>query len=184
MAIPVRILPRVAALLLALAGALPAFAQGLSEAQVKAGMLFNFAKFVEWPESAFAAKDAPFVLCLAGRENIGAALTALEGRAVQGRELRLRRGVTVDEIGACHMLFLPDSEDRRLALFVRAAGNAPVLLVSDIDGFTEAGGAITLVTVDSRVQFDVNLGAATRGGIRPPSQLLRLARTVTGTPRK
>ena len=34
------------------------------EYKVKAGYLFNFGKFVEWPVSAFAAADSPFVIAI------------------------------------------------------------------------------------------------------------------------
>src|SRR5687767_9675389 len=34
------------------------------EFKVKAGYLFNFAKFVEWPDSAFPSADSPFIIAV------------------------------------------------------------------------------------------------------------------------
>jgi hypothetical protein len=66
------------------------FARGEpSEDQVKAAFVYNFAKFVEWPESAFSSKESPLVLCVIGKDNVGSALQVLEKKEVQGRQLRL-----------------------------------------------------------------------------------------------
>jgi hypothetical protein len=165
--------------------AVPARAQTLDEYTAKALFLVRFMQFGEWPETAFPGREAPFVLCIAGRDPFGAALAPHEGKPLprQNRPLRVRRGVAADDLAGCHMLFVAESEERRMSVYVRAAGDAPVLLVSDIEGFPEAGGAIGLYIVDSRPKFDVNVAAAGRGGIRIPSQVLNLARNVVGARR-
>ncbi len=151
------------------------------EYQVKAAYLFNFAKFVEWPAQAFRAPDAPLVLCVAGRDPFGGVLAAYERRIVHGRELRVRRNVAVGELRGCHLLYVSESEERRLAPTLAAAVDMPVVTVSDLDGFIDAGGMIGLVEADARIQFEVNLGSASRAGIRVSAQLLRLARRVRGS---
>jgi hypothetical protein len=45
-----------------------------SEYQVKAAYLFNFLKFVEWPEEAFTDPLAPIVIGIAGDDPFGNAL--------------------------------------------------------------------------------------------------------------
>ena len=46
----------------ALLGAVPAAAaDGSTDAQVKAGFVYNFAKFTEWPASAFPRRRRPSV---------------------------------------------------------------------------------------------------------------------------
>lgn len=185
---PLRGLARATLVALALALASvagPAQAQTLDEYTAKALFLVRFMQFGDWPESAFAGREAPFTLCIAGRDPFGAALAQHEGKPVprHNRPLRVRRGVAADELAGCHMLFVAESEERRTSVYVRAAGDNPVLLVSDIEGFPEAGGAIGLYIVDSRPKFDVNLAAAGRGGIRIPSQVLNLARNVVGARR-
>jgi hypothetical protein len=166
---------------------LPAVARpqmdGLSEYQIKAVFLFNFAKFTEWSSGPPTSRDAGFVLCVAGKDPFGPALASIEGKAVHGRELRVRRGVSSEDLRGCQVLFVAESEERRVAAIVKAAQNERVLTVSDIDGFADAGGVIALVTVDNRIQFDVNLAAAGRADLRFSSQLLKLARSVSGAKR-
>jgi hypothetical protein len=58
-----------------------------------------------------------------------------------------------------------------------------VLTISDAQGFVDQGGVIELVESGDRFEFDINLGAAQRAGLRLSSQLLKLGRRVHGRPR-
>jgi hypothetical protein len=167
------------ALLAGLIGMSAACAQGMSEGQVKAAYVFHFARYVEWPAKSFAAPGAALILCVAGREPFGGALGALEGKQVQGRELRIKRGVTAEELAGCHVLLISDSEERRVATWLGATP-AGVLTVSESEGFVDAGGAIGLIGADERIKFDVNADALGRAGLKASAQLLKVARVVTG----
>jgi YfiR/HmsC-like len=171
---PARVL-RALALLLACSGAL---AQGPSEHGVKAAFVYNFTKFVQWPEQAFATPQAPLVVCLPGRDALNGSLDALEGRPVLGREFRIQRSVRPEEVKGCHVLFIPEPPDARGRELFRAAQGQPVLTVGEADGFAEAGGAIGFIARDERVQFEINPEAAARANLRISSELLRLATIV------
>ena len=158
----------------------PASSADLGEYQVKAGFLFNFAKYTEWPEAS-SAGDPHLNLCVMGKDPFGVAvLAAFESRPIGDREFRSRRGITRDNLGRCQVLFIAASEERNLSAILRDASARPILTISDIDGFVEAGGMIGLVTVEDRIQFDVNLAACQRASLKPSSQMLRLARQVIG----
>jgi len=153
-------------------------ADALTEPQVKAAYIYNFAKFVQWPAEAHATPQAPLVLCVAARDGLGGALAAIEGKPVQGRELRIRRAVKPDELKACHILFVPEAEERAAPELLRKAGGLPLLTIGEYDGFAAAGGGIGLVNRDERVQFEINPDAASRANLKVSSQLLRLATIV------
>src|ERR1700736_3068141 len=42
-----------------------------SEYLIKAGFIYNFAKFVEWPSTAFAEPDSPIVIGVLGTDPFG-----------------------------------------------------------------------------------------------------------------
>lgn len=150
----------------------------LTEAQAKAAFVLNFARYVEWPERAFATREAPLVICLLGRDAVGSALQALEGKPVQGRPVSVRRLNAVDDVRACQVLFIPDTEERRVAQTLRGVNGYPVLTVSDVDGFIDAGGAIGLVQGDGRLQFEVNRHTLEQVQLKASSNLLKLARNL------
>lgn len=172
---------RAAALLalgLLVAGPVADAAEALTESQVKAAYLYNFAKFVEWPAEAFTAAQAAFVLCVPGTTGLGGALSGIDGKPVQGRPLQVRRNVRPDELKACHLLFVPESEEHATAEWLRRAGTLPVLTVGASEGFAAAGGVIGFVTGEERVQFEINPDAAGRVNLKISSQLLKLATIV------
>lgn len=149
-----------------------------SEQQLKAAYLINFLKYVDWPEG-----HRNSTICLFGRDTMGAYLANYEGRTIAGHELVLRRVASPEQMEGCQLVFVPENEEPRVAAVLRWLEGAPVLTVSDAEFFTRQGGAIALVRGESRLQFDINLNATSRAGLRPSSQMLRLARLVFGIQR-
>jgi YfiR/HmsC-like len=147
-----------------------------SEYHLKAAFVYNFAKFVEWPASAFDSSQAPMHLCIAGTDPFGPILTSVEHKTAQGHELVLKR-VPPDPLGACHIVFVSGSKEQ-VTRVLSAAADMKVLTVSDVEDFAGLGGMIGLVTNDNKIQFDINLDAAQRAELRLSPQLLKLARSV------
>jgi hypothetical protein len=160
---------------LALAHVLPIRAQQFSEYEVKAAFLYNFAKFVEWPDEG---STRPLALCVLGDNPFGDALAALEGKRVRGRLLETRRDIYDDDTPGCHVLFINEIDKSRLVRILKRLQRLPVLTVSDGSAFVKNGGIIAFVSVDNRIQFEINLGAAQNARLKISSQLLKLARRV------
>lgn len=169
-----------AVLLLLLVPGAFSLAQVSSESQLKAAFLVNFLKYVDWPASSATSVN----ICLFGRDTLGATLGTYEGRSLGGRELRVHRITGPDQVAQCQILFVPDTEEARFGVVLRWVENLPVLTVSDAEVFTRQGGAISLVRSDGRLQFDINIEALNRHGLKPHSQMMRLAHQVSGVPNK
>jgi hypothetical protein len=143
---------------------------------VKAAFLFNFAKFAEWP--ALAA-GAPILICIVGDDAIAAALVqTVRGQNINGHTLDVWRPDEGTAWRGCHLLFVGASEVRRSLSGLAAIRTAPVLTVSDGQGFLQAGGIIELYVEAGRIRFAINIDAAERSGVRLSSRLLGLARVV------
>ena len=97
----------------ALAAPDDASAQGLSEHDVKAAFLINFARFTEWPDGAFSATSSSFVIGIAGDEFLRQAVEGLSGRgkAISGRALKTRH---VKDIADLAEIQICTSATRRL----------------------------------------------------------------------
>ena len=83
------------ALLLILAQPASSFAAAdpmtLGEYQIKAGFLFNFTRFVTWPEKTFATAASPIVICVVGDTPITDPLIeAAAGKVVDGHVVSLK----------------------------------------------------------------------------------------------
>ena len=150
-----------------------------SEYEVKGAFLFNFTKFVEWPESSFRDAQAPIVIGIIGDDPFGDSLLRIVGgQKAQGRAIviiKYRRG---DDLRRSQILFVSASERQHSAEILASLQDASVLTVSDIDGFAEAGGMMQFIVQENRVHFIVNLDAATQSKLRVSAKLLALARVI------
>jgi hypothetical protein len=151
-----------------------------SEYEVKAAFLYNFARFVEWPEGASGNQ---FVIGVFGEDPFGSVLDqTVGGKRVGGNELVLRRFRSLESLEPCQILFIAAGEQGRFAEVVAALHGAPVLTVGESEGFLERGGIINLRLEDQKVRFEINAGEAERAGLKISSQLLKLAIRVVGMP--
>jgi hypothetical protein len=150
------------------------------EYQLKAVFLFNFAQFVEWPPTAFADERSPLVIGVLGDDPFGSALDeTVRGEQIGQRSLIIHRYHRVQEIGACHILFVSKSEAVRLESIVAALAGRNILTVSDADGATRRGVMIRFLKENKKIRLSINLDAAKLAGLTISSKLLRPAEIVT-----
>ena len=174
----------VAALLAAAGPALSAQRKSsASEYKVKAALLYNFTRFVEWPAGAGGSAKGPIVLGIVGADPFGPVLEQmLEGKTVRGRTLEAKRFSTANDLQLCDVLFVNVSGKAELQLILGALEGAPVLTVGETPEFTRLGCMIAFVLERNRVRFEINRGAAEHSRIKIRSQLLQLARKVSKGP--
>ena len=164
----------------ALGLAMGARAAALSEYQLKAVFLYNFAQFVDWPPRAFSNEQSPLVIGVLGEDPFGASLDeAVRGETVNGRSLVVQRFHRVEEVGACHVLFVSRSESGRLEHILARLRGRSILTVSDADGFTEFAGMIRFVTENNKIRLRINVEAARAADLTISSKLLRPAQIVS-----
>jgi len=151
----------------------------LTEYEVQAAFLYNFAKFVEWPPEVLKSSGDTFTLCVTGADPFGNDLDdELSGKMVRDKKLALKRIMQSKDISTCQVLFVSASEDNRLGALLSKINGLPVLTVSDMDRFIDRGGMIGFSMDDNRVRFSVNLAAADKAGLKISSQVLKLAKAV------
>lgn len=149
------------------------------EYEVKAAFLYNFAKFVEWPPTAFAGPDAPLIIGIVGEDPFGKTLDrTVSGKLVQGRPLQVRRWRRAGDVDSCQILYISPSERRALSSLLASLQSLPVLTVGEEEEFIEEGGMIGFRLKGNRVRFDINHLSAQKAGLRISSRLLALASHV------
>lgn len=162
------------ALLFVMAIAFQARAESGSEAAVKTAFLYNFFKFIDWPE-AVASRSA-YSLCTTNNDQLGDSLLVLENKTIGNKPIIIRRGINGKDLKNCHMVFIGSSENT--AAITRVLTGLPVVTVSDRPGFIDQGGMIGLVQGDNRLGFEINLDATSPDGVHISAQLLKLAKRV------
>ena len=155
----------------------PAAAQ--SEDQIKAAFLFNFARYVEWPDSAFASGDAAVRICMVGSGDFaGVVSNTVSGKSVGDRAVKVDTPADLSAASTCHILYVGSSFDGNPSGVAESVGPASVFTVADREGFATAGGIANFIRTDNKVRFEINPGAAKKVGLKVSSRLLRLAKVV------
>jgi hypothetical protein len=151
-------------------------AQASREYQLKAVFLYNFAQFTDWPESAFADTNTPIVIGIFGVDPFGPALQdTIKGETVRGHPLAIQHYRRADEIKACHILFVSQSEARHTNEFVRSLKGKPILTVADADEPSTSDAVIRFVLENNKVHFRINQESAAAANLVLSSKLLRVA---------
>ena len=154
----------------------------VSEYQIKAAFVYNFAKFVEWPGDTASSGGPTLIIGVLGDDLFGETLNdTVRGKTVNGRGLAVRRFSSLRRLEACQILFLGTSvADHVPEILSRIQGTA-VLTVGEGERFAQEGGMIGFMTEDNKVRFAINAQSAERAGLKISSKLLALARIVHGS---
>jgi len=165
-----------AGLLLALLSPLDGIASGRGEIEVKAAFLFNFARFISWPDKAFFSLDSPVVIGILGdAEFFEAANAVIKGKTVNNRLVETRELRRVPEAKNVHILFIGRSLQPMEDSIRTAVGGSPVFMISDSEGSAANGGMAHFYMDEERVRFALNSRVAQANGLTISSKLLRVA---------
>jgi len=153
-----------------------------SEYLIKAGFIYNFAKFVEWPSTSFPQSDSPIVIGVLGTDPFGNVLDHIVAdKKIGSRGFVVRRykwGKDLKDLRDCQILFISASEKAHTDEVVEFVKWLPILTIGETPGFAERGGVIRFTLEDNRVRFEVNVDAAHKANLNISSRLLTLAKII------
>ncbi len=153
----------------------PAF----DEQAVKAAFIFNFAKFVEWPQKAFADTGTPITIGILRNNAFADVLErTVKDKTVDGRKLVVKRFNKVRDIQKCHIVFVSASEKASVSDVLDRAKGTSWLTIGETEGFAQRGGIINLIKEEKRFRFEINVKSAKKAELKISSKLLKLAKIV------
>ncbi len=152
---------------------------GAKEYKVKAAYLYNFVKFIDWPESALSGA---IKICVLGEDRFDGILE----KAVAGKEVK-GHGLVVASIGAggspegdCNLLFVSSSEAGRVGDVIGAVAGSSTVTVGEQEGFAEQGGVLNFALEGGKVKVELNMGAAEKAGVKVSGKLQQVAKVIGG----
>ncbi len=152
--------------------------------QAKANLLWNIAKFVDWPGFKDQAdKNSPLVFTILGEDELAVELAGvLSSKTVNGHPVFVRFARRPQDARGSQILYVAASELARMTDVLAAVDTSAVLTVSDAPGFAAHGGMVGFMSEGERVRFEVNLNQAEKTGLKLSAKLLALARLVSDEP--
>jgi len=147
----------------------------LHEQEIKAGLLYNFLKYVDWPDNHAAA---PMTVCVFGGDPFNGYLQPIAGRTVNQRKITIREIRDLPETSACDLLFINAAQKDHWPQMQKFLSGKTVLTVSDFSQFTDNGGMIEFGRKDDHINVSLNIDAVTAAQLRIEDRLLKLV-TIT-----
>lgn len=156
----------------------PLKVQSASLGQVKMAFVFNFSRYVIWPESVFENEDAPFTICLnANQELVTLLKLTVKGEKINNRNYQVKTIRNYNELNNCQIFFISAERfKKKYAMPPKLAKK--ILYVSDSEGFASDGGMIELERNAQKIKLLVNLELVKNSELRFRSNLLNLMTIV------
>lgn len=150
-----------------------------SEAQLKTLYMFNFARFVQWPETKNNLKT--FQFCTYPQNPLGDTFHQLQQRTIKDKPVQIKELKSVNEIKYCHAVFIgldPGADLKKVAVIAK---KHHVLTISDQNEFVNKGGMIQMFIEKGKIRFNINFDTSQGASLQIDSKLLKLASDVIKT---
>jgi hypothetical protein len=174
---------RSAALRMLLLGGLlllaPAMARAQSADDARADMLFNLARFVDWPYDAPGATLPTLNITILGEDDLAGTLAmTLSSKSLNGRRVFVRFVRRVQDIKDSPIVFVAASEQKSVPEVIETLRDRSILTVSDVAGFSAAGGVVDFAQEGDKVRLEINQSSAERARLKISAKLLAVAKIV------
>jgi hypothetical protein len=149
------------------------FAQERAVHEVYSMMVFNFTRYVQWPDNDVSGQ---FVIGVIGNNDIYNTLNTWYGGKPRGSKTYLiKKFNSAAEVSDCHVLFIDKSKSGEFEAANNKVKGKGTLVVTDKNGLGEKGSAINFKTVDNKLKFELNQKAIEASNLKVSSSLTSLA---------
>lgn len=144
---------------------------GVTEAEITAAFLFNFARYTRWPEQHSRGEKGQRVFCFFDAAELADVFERMVGSArLRGRRVVVVRVSEAAELAGCQLVYT----DQPLPGWL-GESDYRLLTVGRGDQFVANGGVIALFNENNHLRFKINRRVAHDAGLVLSSKLLRLA---------
>jgi hypothetical protein len=150
-----------------------------SNAQDAKGMathVYNFIKFIDWPA---ASQNGEFIVGVVGETPVYQELEKLfAGRKAYNQPIVLKKFADPASVSRCHVIFLPDNYCDKIDYIKNKSKLYNTLIVCERSGMIKKGAAISFITQDSKLRYEVCRTNITNNGLYVDNKLELLALNI------
>jgi hypothetical protein len=144
-----------------------------SEYDIKAAFIYQFTNYIDW-DSLIPGDQ--FIIGIIGNSPVNEQLDEIaRTKNVKGKKIVIRRFDKLEEIGPCHILFIPRKASFPFSDILAKIESKGTLTITEKAGYAKKGAAINFVEVDDKLKFEANPKSINDAGLKASSQLLKLA---------
>lgn len=150
-----------------------AVAQERPTHEIHAAMLYNFIKYIQWPNEGEAGD---FVVGVIGDDNVFNTLKAwYDGKAKGPKKYVIRKLGSPAEVADCQVVYVGKSKNKEFDAIKGSTTGKSVLTITDGNGLGQKGSCINFKVVDGKLKFELNQGVVTSSNLKISSQLSSMA---------
>lgn len=141
--------------------------------EIHAAMLYNFIKYVQWPNEGEAGE---FVVGVIGDEKIFNTLKQWydgKPKGVKKYVIKLLKEPT--EAADCQVVYLAKSKSREFESIKNSITGKSVLTITDGAGLAKKGSCINFTVIDGKLKFELNQGVVSSSNLKVSGQLSSMA---------
>ncbi len=149
------------------------FAQDRPIHEIYSMMVFNFTKYVQWPDHG---QTGEFVIGVIGNPEVYNTLNAWYGGKTKGSKTYvIKKFTSSTEVSDCHVIFIDKSRSGEFELVNEKVKGKGTLIITEKNGLGHRGSAINFKTVDNKLKFELNQKAIETSNLKVSGALSALA---------
>jgi hypothetical protein len=149
------------------------YAQERSVEEVYSMMVFNFTKYVQWPDHAGSGE---FIIGVVGNADIYNTLNGWYGGKPRGTKTYvIKKFANASEVTDCHVLFIDKSKSGEFEAANNKVKGKGTLVITDKNGLGEKGSGINFKMVDNKLKFELNQKAIEASNLKVSGALSSMA---------
>ena len=144
-----------------------------TNAKIKAVYLYNFSKYVEWPEEY---KSGNFIVTVIGSSPaLLAELNKMSEKKVGTQQLIIKTLSSASNVEKSHIIFIPNEGSAQFADAFDKVKKYSTLVVTEKPGLAKQGAVINFITKENKQKFELNKSNAEKFKLKISSNLSALA---------
>lgn len=149
------------------------WAQERATHEIHAAMLYNFIKYVQWPNEA---EGGEFVVGVMGEDNVFNTLkTWYDGKPKGSKKYVIKKLTSAADASSCQVVYLGKGKSREFENIKNSVTGKSVLTITDGNGLGQKGSCINFKVIDGKLKFELNQGTVNSANLKVSGQLSSMA---------
>ncbi|HEY8937875.1 MAG TPA: YfiR family protein [Cyclobacteriaceae bacterium] len=141
--------------------------------EIHAAMLYNFIKYIQWPNESEAGE---FVVGVIGDDDVFTTLKAwYDGKPKGSKKYVIKKLASPAEAGDCQVVYVGKSKNKSFEEIKSSIAGKSVLTITDGNGMGQKGSCINFKVIDGKLKFELNQASVTSSNLKVAGQLSSMA---------
>lgn len=141
--------------------------------EIHSAMLYNFIKYVQWPNEG---EPGDFIVGVIGDDNVFNTLKQwYDGKAKGSKKYVIKKLSSSGEASACQVVYVGKSKNRDFDTIKDSISGKSVLTITDGNGMGEKGSCINFKVIGGKLKFEINQAMVSGSNLKVSSQLSSMA---------